>query len=214
MPLPFTSRKEAGAALAALLQDYRGKPQTFVVSLVRGGVAIGRALADALNLPLYPYVVRKLGHPGNAEYAMGAIAEGGATHLDDDAMRMTGVTWEDMQPVIEREKIELQRRVDAYLVKARPDLTGATVILNDDGAATGATMLAAIEDVRKRRAARVVVALPVCPPDTAAALRAAADEVHLLATPAHFQAVGQYYVSFPQLEDAEVLALLRRSAVE
>lgn len=209
LSLPFRSRIDAGMAVAERLSAYKGKKDTIILALVRGGVVIGRSLADAMKLPLYPYVVRKIGHPGHREYGVGALAEGGATYIDDIAMKMTGLAFEDIEPVIEEETAELKRRTKAYLVEARPSLRGKTVILTDDGAATGGTMFAAIDDVRKIGAAKIIVALPVCPPDTKEELRKRADEAIILATPKDFDAVGKWYREFPQVEDEEVLELLR-----
>jgi predicted phosphoribosyltransferase len=208
LPLPFQTRTSAGEALAGELTDYAGAKNTLILALVRGGVVIGRALADRLKLPLFPFVVRKLGHPGYREFAVGAIAEGGATFLDDATMQAFDVTWEDMEPIIEEETEELARRKEAYLVRARPDLKGKTVILTDDGAATGASLFAAIGDLRKAKVKKIIVALPVSPPDTAEALRKKADEVVVLATPEPFEAVGLWYGAFPQIEDEEVMRLL------
>lgn len=206
--LPFDSRMQAGALLAERLQHFRGRRTVTVLALVRGGMVVGQAIAEALKLPLYPYVVRKLGHPTQREFGLGAIAEGGSTYLDEEMMRMHGVSWADMEPVIEAETEELERRKKTYITHARPSLQGKTVILVDDGAATGGTLFAAIEDIRKQGAAEVIVALPVCPPETAARLRQRTDETILLATPAHFDAVGQWYTDFPQVEDDEVIQLL------
>ncbi len=207
--LPFPDRDSAGSVLAQKLVTFKGKKDTLILALVRGGVVIGAAMASVLSLPLYPYIVRKLGHPAHREYGIGAIAEGGATHMDDATMRAYGVTWEEMQPVIEEETEELARRKDTYPVKARPPLKGKTVILTDDGAATGVTLFAAIDDLRKASVKKIVVALPVCPPDTAQLLRKKADDVIILATPEPFDAVGKWYVDFPQVEDDEVLRLLQ-----
>ncbi len=207
--LPFHTRKNAGMQLASLLQKYKGDRDTLILALVRGGVAIGHALATELLLPLYPYVVRKLGHPTHREYGLGAIAEGGSTYLDEPMMKMQELTWEDLEPIAEEEMAEMKRRVQAYTVAPRPDLKGKTVILTDDGAATGGTMFAAIEDMRRGHAEKVIVALPVSPPDTKELLARKADEVAILATPEPFNAVGQWYRDFPQLEDDEVLQLLR-----
>lgn len=207
--IPFHDREEAGQTLAEKLSKFRGRPDALVLALVRGGVVVGRTIASALKLPLFPYIVRKIGHPGHREYGLGAIAEGGSTHLDDTAMRLSGLEWEDIEPVIEEETEELQRRKEAYTVQARPDLKAKTIILTDDGAATGGTLFAAIEDLRKQKVKAIVVALPVCPPDTLQALQEKADEVVVLATPTPFNAVGQWYLEFPQVEDDEVLALLR-----
>lgn len=208
-PLPFPDRTVAGRLLAEKLLEYKGKKDTLVLALVRGGVVVGAELAKALQLPLFPYIVRKLGHPGHREYGLGAIAEGGETYLDDAAMRYAGVTWEDLEPVMEEEMRELKRRQKTYLVEARPPLQGKTVILTDDGAATGGTLFAAIADLRKAGVVKIVVALPVCPPDTAAKLRKCVDEAVILETPVPFSAVGQWYLHFPQVEDEEVLTHLR-----
>lgn len=206
--LPFEDRRDAALQLAEKLQAYKGHSGVVILALVRGGVEIGSSLADALNLPLYPYVVRKLGHPSHREYGLGAIAEGGATYLDEPAMQMSDVTWEDMEPIIEEEMEEMKRRRAAYLVDARPSLEGKTIILTDDGAATGGTMFAAIRDVRNAKAKEIIVALPVCPPDTAAQLQKRADKLIVLATPEPFDAVGAWYLNFPQLTDEDVLRLL------
>jgi len=206
--LPFPTRTVAGALLSEELTELKGTKNTLILALVRGGVVIGRALADNLKLPLFPYIVRKLGHPGHREFALGAIAEGGATFLDEATMRSFDVSWEDMEPVIKEEMQELNRRKSVYLVEARPDLKGKTIVLTDDGAATGASLFAAIADLRKSKVKKIVVALPVSPPDTAALLRKKADEVTVLATPEPFEAVGLWYGEFPQIEDEEVMRLL------
>lgn len=205
----FNDRTEAGRLLAEKLTAYRNKPDTIILALVRGGVAIGRALANELRLPLFPYVVRKLGHPSHREYGIGAIAEGGATYLDETAMKWSGVTWKDLEPIADEETREMKRRVQAYHVRPRPDLKEKTVILTDDGAATGGTMFAAVDDIRGQMAKKIVVALPVSPPDTAEKLQKKADECVVLRTPANFGAVGQWYRHFPQCEDGDVLVLLR-----
>jgi putative phosphoribosyl transferase len=207
--LPFRDRHEAGLALARELKAYKGKKNALILALVRGGVMIGEAMARELKLPLYPYVVRKLGHPDHREFGLGALAEGGSTHLDEVTMHAYGVEWYDMEPVIDEEMEELSRRKKAYMVNPRPDLKGKTVILTDDGAATGVSMLAAIEDLRKANVKKIIVALPVAPPETAEALWRHADQVIVLSTPALFDAVGKWYVEFPQVEDNEVLAVLR-----
>ncbi|OIO53055.1 hypothetical protein AUJ46_06105 [Candidatus Peregrinibacteria bacterium CG1_02_54_53] len=194
--------------LAEALQKFAGVKGALILALVRGGVVVGRALADTLKLPLYPYVVRKLGHPGHREYALGAVAEGGGTFLDETAMRMGGVDRQDMEPIIAEETEELKRRKEAYLVSARPSLKDKTVILTDDGAATGASLFAAIEGLRKMEVKRIIVALPVCPPDTALRLTEKTDDVVVLATPEPFEAVGLWYREFSQVEDEEVLHLL------
>lgn len=205
----FKNREEAGRLLAEKFTTYKNRQDTLILALVRGGVAVGRALADTLELPLFPYVVRKIGFPGHREFGIGALAESGATFLDEELMKTYGVPFEEIEPIIEEETAEMKRRVQAYNVRPRPVIKGKTVILTDDGAATGGTMFAAIDDVRQQAAGHIVVALPVCPPDTAAKLRQKADELVILQTPANFDAVGKWYRHFPQLEDEEVCALLQ-----
>lgn len=207
--LPFPDREIAGRLLGDELREYTGKKDTIVLALVRGGVIVGAALAKALRLPLFPYIVRKLGHPNHREYGLGAIAEGGETYIDDAAMQDAGMTFADLESVVEEETIELKRREETYLLQARPPLKGKTVILTDDGAATGGTLFAAINDLRKIGVGKIVVALPVCPPDTAAKLRRKADAAVILETPTPFHAVSQWYGSFPQVEDEEVISYLR-----
>ncbi|MBU0459128.1 phosphoribosyltransferase [Patescibacteria group bacterium] len=202
------SRNAAGELLARELTSGKNCANTLILALVRGGVVVGASLAKKLNLPLFPYIVRKLGHPKHREFAVGAIAEGGATYLDDEAMKIHSVDWDEMEDVIEEETKELARRKEAYLVTARPDLGGKTVILTDDGAATGATLFAAIEDLRRKKVGKLIVALPVCPPETALRIREKSDEAIILAEPENFFAVGQYYQEFAEVEDGEVINLL------
>ncbi|MDD5469518.1 MAG: phosphoribosyltransferase family protein [Candidatus Peribacteraceae bacterium] len=208
--LLFHTRTDAGTQLGRELAalGLKEAPDTLVLGLVRGGIVVGAAIAEELALPLHPYIVRKIGHPEDREYALGAIAEGGSTYMDDAAMRMSNVSWKKLEPVIEEEMQELKRRRETYAIKPRPNTKGACVVLADDGAATGATLFAAIQDLRKAGAGKIVVALPVCPPDTAETVRKMADTAVLLATPASFMTVGQWYRDFPQVTDEEVLRLL------
>ena len=208
--LPFPDRTVAGTLLARKLLTYYEKENTIVLALVRGGVVVGRALADELKLPLFPYIARKLGHPEDREFAMGALAEGGATFLDDAAMQMCGIEWEDMKPIIDEETKELKRRKDEYLIEARPPLEGKIVILTDDGAATGATLFASIDDLKNANVAQIIVALPVCPPDTAMKINQQVEGALFLATPEPFHSVGLWYQSFQQVEDKEVLQVLSK----
>ncbi|MFH1671026.1 MAG: phosphoribosyltransferase family protein [Patescibacteria group bacterium] len=210
-PLPFLTRTDAGMQLAKELSKFKNAKDSLILALVRGGVVIGKALSEELNLPLHPYIVRKLGHPGHREYALGAIAEGGSTYLDDSMMKVQDLDWKSLEPIIEEEMKELQRRKEKYMVKPRPDLKDKTVILTDDGAATGATLFAAIEDLRKAKVQKIIIALPVCPPDTAHALSKKTDETFFVATPATFYAVGQFYVDFEQVEDEEVITILNNT---
>jgi predicted phosphoribosyltransferase len=207
--MPFDSRTTAGRILAGKLGNLSGRKNAMVLGLVRGGVVVGHTLASILSLPLYPYVVRKIGHPENREYGVGALAEGGATYLDEPTMKAMGLTWADLEPVIDEEVVELKRREGVYAVSPRPPLKNKTVILVDDGAATGNSMFAAIEDVRKAGAKEVIVALPVSPPDTAANLTRKADKAFVLETPDHFEAVGKWYSEFGQVEDEEVIDMLK-----
>ncbi len=211
-PLPFKNRKQAGDALAEALLHHAHPVDALILALVRGGVVIGAALASRLRLPLFPYIVRKIGHPANPEFGLGALAEGGATYVDSASLADQGLTMEDLRPVIEKEMRELKRRKKAYTIRPLPHLAGRTIILTDDGAATGATLFAAIEDLRAAHAGRITVALPLCPPDTALRLGEAADDLVVLATPEPFTAVGQWYADFPQVEDDEVRHLLKKHA--
>lgn len=207
--IPFLDRADAGKLLAEHLEPFRGRGDAVVIGLLRGGIAVGREIADVLRLPLLPWNVRKIGHPDNPEYALGAIAQGGGTFLDETSMQDQGIAFAEIEPSIEEELKEMRRRQAVFRMEEEPHLEGKWVILTDDGAATGATLFAAIEDMRKLKVSRVTVALPVCAPDTAVLLREEADDVLCLATPAPFYAVGQWYLSFPQLTDDDVRALLR-----
>ena len=207
--LPFDSRASAGALLAKKLYSYKNSEDTLVLALVRGGVVVGSVLSKDLNLPLFPYIVRKIGHPEHREFAVGAIAEGGATFMDDKAMQMHSVDWDAVEDVIEEEEQELHRRKEAYLIQASPDLEGKTVILTDDGAATGSTIYAAMDDLRNAKVKKLIVALPVCPTDTGLRLKEKSDEAYILAEPEDFYAVGQFYREFTEVGDEEVLKILR-----
>ncbi len=209
----YTDRRAAGRALAEHLQAWRDRPDAIVLALPRGGVPVAAEVADALHLPLDVLVVRKLGLPGNPEFAMGAIASGGVTLLDEALVERLHLPPEAVAAVQRAEADELARRERAYRgERPYPDLHGRTVLLVDDGLATGASMKAAIEAVRRLGAARVVVAAPVGPPDTVAELARRADEVVVPLQPAFFAAVGQWYDDFRQVGDDEVQALLAAHA--
>jgi predicted phosphoribosyltransferase len=211
----FRDRREAGRLLAARLAPYRGRPDVLVLALPRGGVPVGYEVARALGAPLDVFLVRKLGVPGHEELAMGAVASGGVQVLNADVLAGLGLSDRVVAAVAARELQELERRERLYR-GARPprDVQGRTVILVDDGLATGATMRAAIHALRRRGAARIVVAVPVAPLQTCAELRAEADEVVCLVTPEPFLAVGLWYDDFTQTSDDEVRALLADSAGE
>ena len=209
---PYADRRDAGRALAARLREYAGRADVIVLALPRGGVPVGFEVASALGAPLDVFVVRKLGTPGHPELAMGAIASGGIRVLNDEVVGAVGVSSEHIDTVARREQVELERREALYKEgRPSPALDGRVVILVDDGLATGSTMRAAVQAVRQRRPARVIVAVPVGAPDTCAELASIADDVVCARTPAPFSAVGLWYEDFTQTTDDEVRALLRRT---
>lgn len=206
----FRDRREAGRRLAESMLNLRGTPRLLVLALPRGGVPVGWEVARALGAELDLLVVRKLGFPGQPELAMGAIASGGEPYLNEDLVR--GISDEQLAAVIRAEKLELERRERKYRGDRPPiDVGGRTVILVDDGLATGATMQAAIQLIRKREAERILVAVPVAPAESVLELGQIADEVICLNSPEHFRAVGQWYLDFSQTTDMEVVELLHRS---
>lgn len=206
----FRDRAQAGRALAGRLRRLAG-PGCLVLGLPRGGVPVAAEVAAALGAPLDVLAVRKLGVPGSPEYAMGAIASGGARVLHEDTLERLGIRREDVAAVEARERRELDRRERAFRGgRPPPDARGKTVVLVDDGLATGATMTAAVRAARAAGAARVVVAVPVGDPEACAGLRLEADEVVCLERPEPFYAVGAAYEDFAQTSDEEVRALLDR----
>ncbi|MGV9802441.1 phosphoribosyltransferase [Mycobacterium sp. NPDC003449] len=203
----FSDRHEAGRVLAQRLASYRGDPDVLVLGLARGGVPIAWEVASALAAPLDVFPVRKLGVPQWQELAMGALAPGGGVVVNESLVHRLGLTEQDVDEAIRRETIELDRRERVYRgERPAPDVTGRTVILVDDGIATGATMLAAVRAVRAAR--RVVVAVPVGPASVCAQLAEEADEVVCASTPDQFEAVGQAFADFHQVSDDEVRELL------
>lgn len=212
--LPFKDRRQAGRVLAEHLEHYRGRPDLLVLALPRGGVAVGFEVAHALQAPLDVFVVRKLGFPGHEEYAMGAIASGGVRVMNP-SLAGENVPAEAVAAVVEREQAELVRRERLYRGEGPAvPIRGRTVIVTDDGVATGSTMRAAVQAVRQQQPARLVVAVPVGADDTCEELRAEADEVVCCATPRPFRAVGLWYHSFPQASDDEVHELLEEARRE
>jgi erythromycin esterase-like protein/predicted phosphoribosyltransferase len=206
----FRDRSEAGRVLARLLDRFRGRPDVIVLGLPRGGVPVAYEVATALGAPLDVFLVRKLGVPGHEEVAMGAIASGGTLVLNEDVVRGLGVPPEVVQQVAEREGRELLRREQAYREgRPAPEVAGKTVIVVDDGLATGASMRAAIQALRQLRPARIVVAVPAAPESTCRELTAMVDEVVCATTPSPFLAVGHSYWDFTQTTDEEVRDLLR-----
>lgn len=211
MRLPIADRKTAGRELAAALAPYRGRPNLMVLALPRGGVPVAAEIAEALDANLDLMLVRKLGMPGQEELAIGAIASGGARVLNEDMIRQGGIGRDALARVTDKENRELARRALAYRgERPWPSLAESTVILVDDGLATGATMRAAVAAVRQYHPRETVVAVPVAPPDTITQLRREVDEVVCLATPEPFIAIGNWYRIFDQTADDEVRALLAR----
>lgn len=210
--LRFRDRSDGGRALARRLRQYALRPEALVLALPRSGVVVGFEVARALRLPLDVLVVRKLGIPGHAELAMGAIASG-AQIVNDDVVRALGIPGTAVEETIEREQRELARRERAYRAgHLPPTVQGMTVLLVDDGLATGSTMRAAIASLRQQRAARIVAAAPVGAAETCAELEDDADEVVCVHAPMEFHAVGAWYADFSQTDDDEVRRLLARAA--
>lgn len=205
----FEDRHAAGLALAAALSGYRKVPGLLVLGLPRGGVPVAAAVADALGAELDVLVVRKLGVPWQPELAMGAVASGGATVFSDEVMESIGISESQLDEVMQSERRELERRERLYRAdRPFPDVAGRTVILVDDGIATGATMKAAVRALRQLEAGRVVVAVPVAPAQVRAEFDAVADEFVCVRAPKHFFAVGAWYRHFGQTSDEEVQHLI------
>jgi putative phosphoribosyl transferase len=213
MERAFPNRTEAGQQLAEKLDKYAGREDVIVLGLPRGGVPVAYEVAKHLRVPLDVFIVRKLGVPGFEELAAGAIASGGVRVLNEDVMRAIPHAEAAIEAVTTKETAELERREQIYREgRPPPELRGRIVILADDGLATGATMRAAIKALRQTGAAKIVVAVPVGPPDTCYELEQLADETICLSTPPFFQAVGQYYDDFSQTSDEDVRELLARGA--
>ena len=205
----FRDRRDAGRRLAAELHSYAGRGDVVVLALPRGGVPVAYEVARALGAPLDVFVVRKLGVPGHEEFAMGAIASGGTRVLDDHTIRSLGIPREDVERVTREERRELQRRETLYRgSRPLPDLTGKTVIVVDDGLATGATMRAAVAALRQHAPSAVIAAAPVAAPATCAAVRWTANDCVCVLKPDPFYGVGLWYEDFEQTTDAEVQRLL------
>jgi predicted phosphoribosyltransferase len=210
--MTFLDRSEAGRRLAELLGAYRGCPGGLVLAVPRGGVVVGQEISLALRLPLDVFITRKLGAPDNPELAVGALAETGYLHLNREVLDIFPSFARHVEGERRRQEGEIARRRALYRGgRELPSLRGRTVILVDDGVATGATYLASVRALRAGGVGRLVAALPVAPPDTAARIAAAVDDGVIAETPEPFYAVGQQYRSFEQVEDAEVLACLERA---
>jgi putative phosphoribosyl transferase len=210
----FRDRRDAGQVLAQELAPYQGREDLLVLGLARGGVPVGWEVAAALNAPLDVFLVRKLGVPQWEELAMGALATGGGVVVNDNLVRSLGIRDEQLQAAIARETEELHRRETAYRGGRAPvDMAGKTVILVDDGIATGASMLVAVRAVRAANPARVVVAVPVGPLSACRELAQEADDVVCATMPPGFEAVGQVFEDFHQVSDDEVRELLATPTV-
>jgi putative phosphoribosyl transferase len=205
----FKDRKEAGVQLASKLEDYKDREGVIVLALPRGGVVTGYEVASHLNCLLDVIIIRKLGFPGQPELAVGAVSETGTVVLNESIISTCGVPEDYIQEEISRQKAVIERRVNLYRKgQGIPELKGKTIILLDDGAATGATVKAAISTLKKESIERLIVALPVAPPETAEELRRMADEFICLETPDDFMAVGSYYHDFTQVTDDDVVEIL------
>jgi putative phosphoribosyl transferase len=214
MPARFRDRRDAGRQLASRLGEYAHRPDVLVLALPRGGVPVAYEVARELDVLLDVLLVRKLGVPGHEELAMGAVASGGVRVLDPDVIRAAAITPQELETVTAAERQELDRRERRYRdARPLPNIEGRTVILVDDGLATGATVRAAIAALKQEHPARLIVAVPVAPPETCAELRAEVDDVVCAATPDPFYAVGLWYDDFGQTSDEEVSELLARAAV-
>jgi predicted phosphoribosyltransferase len=208
----FHDRTDAGQRLASALRRYAGHAQGLILAIPRGGVIVGLELNRALRLPLDVLITRKIGAPGNPELALGALAETGYLHLNRDILAF----YPSWTRVVEEERKlqeeEIRRRKELYRHgQPLPALTGRTVLLVDDGVATGATYLASIAALRAAQVAALVAALPVAPPETAQKIQGHVDDCVILDTPEPFEAVGLHYRSFAQTSDAEVLQALGMS---
>jgi predicted phosphoribosyltransferase len=211
--MQFRDRREAGRFLARKLTAYAGRPDVLVLALPRGGVPVAFEVARALHAPLDVFLVRKLGMPGHEELAMGAIASGDVWVLNDDVVRTFRIPEDVVEAVAAREWRELERRERTYRGdRPAPDVRGRTIILIDDGLATGSTMRAAVAALRRQGPARIVVAVPVGAADTCAAFREEADEAICAQMPEPFRAVGLWYRDFSPTTDEEVHDLLAEAA--
>jgi putative phosphoribosyl transferase len=209
----FADRRDAGRQLADQLTGYRGRNDVVVLGLPRGGVVVAFEVAKALNAPLDVYMVRKLGVPGQEELAFGAIASGGVRVLNPDVVTAAGLDDVQIDTITAREQTELERRERAYRGDSAPlDLTGKTVILVDDGLATGASMRTAIRSLEAHRPGWITMGVPTAPRSTCTDLEREVDEAVCVMTPEPFFGVGQWYIDFSQTTDQEVIELLQEAA--
>jgi predicted phosphoribosyltransferase len=208
----FKDRQDAGKKLAEALKKYKNASETIILALPRGGVVVGFEIAKALNLPLDIMVSRKIGAPGNPEYAIGAITETGDAILNENEIKYIDKEW--LKEEIKKEKKEAQRRFMIYRAGSSLQIKNTTVILVDDGLATGYTMRAAITSIRNRKPAKIIVAIPHGAKDSIEIIRNKADEVVVLYKPIIYWAVGNYYKEFSQTSDEEVIKLLSKTFIK
>lgn len=207
----FNDRKDAGIQLASKLTRYKDMENVLVLALPRGGVVTGYEVARALNCPLDIIIIRKIGFPGQPELAIGAVAETGVFVLNEDIISNYSVSKDYIEREISKQKIEISRRISLYRRgKGIPSLDGKTIILVDDGVATGATMKAAIAALKQEKIVRLVAALPVSSEEAEEEIKKMVDEWVCLETPDLFMAVGNYYRDFTQVSDEEVIELLKQ----
>ena len=211
----FRDRSEGGQYLATKLLQYKSREDVLVLALPRGGVPVAFEVAQALQVPMDIFLVRKLGVPGHEELAMGAIATGGVRVLNEDTVNYLGIPPDIIDSIAETELKELKRREIAYRGKRpEPDVKGRTVILIDDGLATGSTIRAAAQALRRQEPAWIIVAVPVSAPQTCDEYRIGVDEIVCAVTPEPFFGVGRWYLDFSQTTDEEVRDLLQRARAE
>lgn len=207
--MTFKNREEAGRRLVERLIQYRDDSTALIVALPRGGVAVGYQLSLGLHLPLDVFITRKLGAPDNPEYALGAVGETGTVYLNPEAMRAYGLSRSDVEEVVQVQQREIARRQDLYRQgRQLPRLTDHTVILVDDGIATGSTFFAAVQSIRPLEPRRLIGAIPVGPVETIREACMQVDELIVLATPDPFWAVGNHYIDFGQVSDHDVVVYL------
>jgi len=208
----FENRKEAGQRLAHLLQHYRNKPNTWVLALPRGGVPVAFEIARALHLPMDLFLVRKLGVPGQEELAMGAISLQGIKVVNEEVVEAFKISPRKINAVLKKEQTELARRNERYRKgRSFPPITRHTIILVDDGIATGATAEAAILSLRQLKPAKIILAVPVAAASSLRTLRVLVDQLVCLEAPEHFSSVGAWYQNFEQVNDDEVCTLLAQA---
>jgi putative phosphoribosyl transferase len=205
----FRNREEAGRILADELSRYRNDPTALILALPRGGVAVGYQLSLALQIPLNVFITRKIGAPGNPEYAIGAVTETGSHYLNQEAVSSLGLSQHELNRLIQVQEKEIARRRNLYREgRLLPQLTGRTVLLVDDGIATGSTFMASALAIRSLQPRHLVGVIPVGPPSTIREVRSHVDELVVLMTPDSFETVGNFFMDFTQVEDRDVIQYL------